>query len=183
MDMYKIKWTRLQSEIIRFLCIKAGQSFNLRDIARTLKVSPTAVSNALKGLEEFVSVKKSKTINLMSIELNRDNKKTIEFKRTENLRLIYTSKLSDFLYDEFPGCTIILFGSYSRGEDVLNQENPSDIDIAIIGSKEKKIDMSKFDRLLEKTINLNFYRSWKDIHKNLKDSILSGIILNGGVEL
>ena len=182
MDIYKVKWTRLQSEILRFLCIKAGQTFNLRNIARSLKVTPTAVSNALKELENhsLVLVKKSKTMNLMSIKLDRDNKKAIEFKRAENLRLIYGSGLVDFLYEEFPGCTVILFGSYSKGYDVWDEakEHGSDIDIAIIGSKEKKVDLTKFDKL-----NLNFYDSWKYIHKHLKDSILDGITLSGGVEL
>lgn len=187
MDMYKIKWTRLQSEILRFLCIKAGQALNLRGIARPLKVSPTAASNALKDLKDagLVSVESSKTMNLMSIKLNRDNKKAIEFKRAENLRLIYESGLSDFLYNEFPGCEVILFGSYSKGYDVwiATKEYGSDIDIAIIGTKEKKVDLTKFDKLLERTINLNFYDSWKNIHKHLKDSILDGITLSGGVEL
>lgn len=185
MDMYKIKWTRLQSEILRFLCIKANQTFNLRGIARPLKVSPTAVSNALKELEKLslISVKRSKTMNLMSIELNRDNKKAIEFKRAENLKLIYESGLADFLYNEFPGCGIILFGSYSKGEDTWTGENRSDIDIAIIGAKEKTVGLTEFDKQLERTINLNFYNSWKGIHKHLKDNMLDGITLSGGVEL
>jgi len=184
--MYKIKWTRVQSEILRFLCIRAGQTFNLRGIARPLKVSPTAVSNALKELNEVVSVESSKTMNLMSICLNRNNKQAIEFKRIENLKLIYESGLSDFLYHEFPGCDIILFGSYSKGYDVWaeeTKEDRSDIDIAIIGAKEKKVDVKKFDRLLERSIHLNFYGSWKDIHKDLKDNILDGITLSGGIQL
>ena len=181
MDIYKIKWTRLQSEILRFLCIRAGQAFNLREIARQLKVTPTAVSNALKELKTsgLVSVESSKTINLMSILLNRDNKKAIEFKRAENLRMIYESGIFDLLYNEFPGCTIILFGSYSKGYDVSS----SDIDLAIIGTKERKIDLSKFDKLLERKVSINFYDSWKCIHNHLKDNILDVITLSGGVEL
>jgi len=181
--MYQIKWTRLQLQILRFLCIKAGQNFNLRAIAEILKVSPTAVSNALKGLDELVLVNKSKTMNLMSIGLNRNNQKAIEFKRTENLRLIYESGLTDFLYHEFPGCTIIVFGSYSKGYDIRAEEHHSDLDLAIIGTKEKKVDLTKFNRLLERTIIVNFYPSWQEIHKHLKESILGGIILNGGIEL
>jgi len=62
MDMYKVKWTRLQSEIFRYLCIKSGQSFNLRGLARPLKVSPTAVSKALNDLEKekLIKVKNQK---------------------------------------------------------------------------------------------------------------------------
>ena len=47
-----------------------------------------------------------------------------------------------FRFNEFPGCAIILFGSYSRGEDILGLEdlgNMSDIDIAVIGNKRKTI--------------------------------------------
>jgi len=188
MDMYKLKWTRLQSEIFRFLCIKAGQIINLHGIAKPLKVSPTAVSNALVELkkEKLVIVKKSKTMNLLSIEFNRDNQQAIEMKRVENLKMIYQSGLSKFLFNKFPGCTIILFGSYSKGEDVWigeKEENRSDIDIAIIGIKGKEIDLTKFDKMLEKIVFINFYKSWNDIHKHLKESILNGINLSGGVEL
>lgn len=161
---------------------------NLRGIARPLKVSATAVSNALKELEkeEVIKVKKSRTINLLSIEFNRDNYKAVQLKRVENLKMVYESGLADFLYNEFPGCTIIVFGSYSLGEDVWfgeKDERSSDIDIAIIGTKGKEVDLAKYGKLLERIISINFYKSWEDIHKHLKENILKGIILSGGVEL
>ena len=135
--------------------------------------------------ENLISVEKSETMNLMSIKFNRDNKKAIELKRTENIKLIYESGLVDFLYNEFPGCTIILFGSYSRGEDVWTKEtaeNKSDVDIAIIGTKGKDVNLTEFDKKLERIININFYKSWSiDVH--LRNNILNGIILSGGVEL
>ena len=90
------------------------------------------------------------------------------------------------MYNRFPGGTIILFGSYSHGYDVKageTKENGSDIDIAIVGIKEKKVNLTRFDKLLERTITLNFYNSWRDVHQHLKDSILDGITLSGGVEL
>ena len=188
MDMYTIKWTRLQSEIFRFFCIKTGQTFNLREISRSLKRSPTAVSTSLKQLEKegLIKVKKSENMNLLSIEFNRNNQKAIELKRVENLKLIYESGLAKFLEENFPGNTIILFGSYSRGEDVLTgeaEENKSDIDVAIIGTKEKDIKLTEFDKKLERSVIINFYLSFKKIHKYLKDSILNGILLSGGVDL
>lgn len=186
--MYKLKWTRLQAEIFRFFCIKAGQTLNLRGIAKQLRVSPTAVSNALKELEKegLVKVKKSEAMNLFSIEFNRDNHKAVQLKRVENLKMIYESGLFDFLYNEFPGCTVILFGSYSMGEDVWfgeRDERNSDIDIAIIGTKGKEIDLIRFNKMLERKILINFYKSWKDIHAHLKNNIINGIVLSGGVDL
>ncbi|MCX6795914.1 MAG: GntR family transcriptional regulator [Candidatus Falkowbacteria bacterium] len=186
MDIYKVKWTRLQIEIFRFLCIKAGQRLNLRAIARALKVSPTAVSNSLGLLkkEGLVKIKKSHPYNLFSIEFNRDSSKAIELKRVENLRLIYESGLFEVLFNAFPGCTITLFGSYSKGEDVwITENNQSDIDIAVIGSKSKDVDLSRFEKFLERKININYYDSWQAIHKHLKNNILNGILLNGSVEL
>ena len=185
--MYKVKWTRLQTEIFRFLCIKAGQNFNLSEIAKSLNVSSTAVSKALPELEkeDLINVKRSKTMNLMSIELNRDNEKAIGLKRVENFRMIYESGLIGFLEDKFPGAAIILFGSYSRGEDMLvkgEKGQDSDIDIAIIGRKEKNIELGEFDKKFEKKISVNFYDSFNKIHKHLKDSIFNGILLSGSVE-
>lgn len=181
MNTYKFKWTRLQTEIFRFLAVNAGKRFNLRGIARALKVSPTAVSNSLSELEkdELIKVEKSKTMNLFLIEFNRDSRRAISLKRVENLREIYESGLSDFLEDGLPGTTIILFGSYSRGDDIFS----SDVDIAVIGAKEKELDLEKFEKTLEKEINVNYYSSFKDIHKHLKNNILNGILLNGSVDL
>ena len=187
MDMYSIKFTRLQNEIFRLLCIKANISLNQREIARLLKVSPTAISQSLALLEKenLIKVKKDRKINLMSIELNRDSEKAINLKRTENLRMIYESGLVGFLQESFPGCAIILFGSYSRGDDILNvnEGHKSDIDIAIIGTKGKETELTKFEELLERIITINFYLSFKEIHKHLKDSILSGILVSGSVDL
>lgn len=187
MDMYQLKWTRLQSQIFRFLCIKAGQNFNIRSIALPLKVSPTAVSKSINELEEeqLIKIKKAEKINLFSIEFNRDNQRAIQLKRVENLKMIYESGLADFLFNEFPGCTIILFGSYSLGEDVWygeKDQRSSDIDIAIIGTKGKEINLSKYYSLLERNVSINFYKSWEEIHKHLKNNILKGILLSGEIE-
>ncbi len=188
MDIYQIKWTRLQWEIFRLLCIKSGQGLNLRKMARLLDKSPTAVSNAIRRLEieKYIKIKKADNMNLLYIELNRDNREVINMKRVENLRLVYESGLVNFLWENFPGTAIVLFGSYSRGEDVWvgSEEGPkSDIDIAVIGTKSKNIVLNEFEDKLERNISVNFYLSLKEIHKHLKDSIVNGIVLSGGIEL
>lgn len=181
MDMYKLKWTRLQNEIFRLLCINAGVRLNQREIARKLRVSATAISKAISDLEkeEIIIRKKEGNINLNLIELNRDKEEIIQLKRIENLKILYESEILRFLEDKFPGSIIILFGSYSYGEDTAE----SDIDIAIIGCKEKEIDLEKFEKLLEKEIRINFYDNFEKIHKNLRSNLFNGIILKGGIEL
>ena len=182
MNKYKLKWTRLQNEIFRLLSIKFGKSLTQREIALLLDVSPTAVSKSLKNLikERIVTVEKYQDKkNIFAIELNRDNQLVIYLKRCENLKIIYEIGLVDYFEDNFPGTTIILFGSYSNGYDTIM----SDIDIAIIGTKGKDVDVKKFEKILEREIIINFYHSFKEIHKNLKENLCNGIVLFGGVEL
>ena len=181
MKTIKLKLTRLQSEIFNFLCENVGNETNQSFIAKKLNVSSTAIAKALKDLEKekLVLIKKDKLMNLNIIQLNRENFRTMQLKRVNNLKSFYESELLEKLEDSFPGATIILFGSYSRGEDI----NTSDIDIAIIGRKEKNVDLAKFEKLFEKKIVINFYNSFEKIHKHLKENICNGIVLSGGIEL
>jgi len=180
-NIYKLKLTNLQQEILRLLFIKAGASLNQRQIANFLEVSAPAVMKALPKLEKenLIKIKQDKESKRWSIELNRENHKVMQLKRADNIKLIYETGLADFLEKEFAGATIILFGSYSRGEDIIN----SDIDIAVIGRKDKPLDLTKYEKELERQININFYDSLKNIHKNLKENLCNGIILAGSAEL
>ncbi|MBL7160463.1 MAG: nucleotidyltransferase domain-containing protein [Candidatus Aenigmarchaeota archaeon] len=178
--MYKLKFSKLQHEIFRLLCIRAGNALSQRDIARLIGVSPTAVGKAVKILEKERAVEvKSSTLKVRLVGLNRDNPKAMEMKRVENLSTIYSSGLIDTLEEKFPGTAIVLFGSYSRGDDTAS----SDIDIAIIGSKQKNIELSKFNKMLERLVVLQFYPSLREIGKELRENICNGIVLAGGLEL
>lgn len=179
--MYKLKFTRLQNEIFRLFCIKSGIWLNQRDIAQLLDVSPTAISKSLKDLKDegLLKIERMKGIKLLMIQLNRENRRTLSLKRAENMRMLAELSIIDIIENYFPGCSITLFGSYSLGEDVVN----SDIDLAVIGSKEKDIDLTKFEKKLERRIILQFYDNFGNINKNLRNSITNGIVLNGVIEL
>lgn len=179
--MYKPQFTLLQEEILKFLFRNADKEFNQRNLAKNLKVSSTAIAKSLKKLEneKLILLSKDNSTKIISIKLNRDNPRTIQIKRAENLKEIYLSGLFDYLDSNFLGGTIILFGSYSFGYDTSS----SDIDIAIIGKKEKKLEIHNFEKIIGKKINIQFYSNFKDIGKDLKENLYNGIILQGGVEL
>lgn len=180
-NIYKLRLTNLQQEILRLFFVKTGISLNQRQIANFLEVSPPAVMKAVSFLEEqqFIKINQDKDTKRWAIELKRENHKIIQLKRADNLRLIYETGFADFLEKEFAGSTIILFGSYSRGDDIFN----SDIDVAVIGRKEKEVDLIKYEKEFEKQININFYESFRNIHKDLKENLCNGVILTGGIEL
>jgi len=163
------------------MCIKAGEKLNQREIAKMLKVSPTAISKALPLIEKegLIKIEKNKRMNLILASLDGTNQKALHLKRAENLKMLCESGLDSYLEEFFPGATIILFGSYSRGDDTIK----SDIDVAIIGRKEKEINLNEYEKTLQRKIILNFYPSFKEIHKHLKENICNGLVLSGGIEL
>jgi len=181
METKKLQFTKLQSEIFNFLSKNVGKEINQNLLAKELKCSPTAVAKSLKYLEKenLVLVKRNKIMNLNLIELNRENQNAVNLKRVENLKSIYESRIIEELEEKFPGGTIILFGSYSKGEDNFK----SDIDLAIIGKKEKTIDLSNYEKYFNKEIILNFYASFKEIDTELKNNLCNGTVLSGGINL
>ncbi len=181
MDTYKQKFTWIQNGIFELLCIRAGTAINQRGVAKILKVSPTAVAKSAKRLEKegLIKITKSKTMNLVLMAFNWDSQKAINRKRVENLKLVYETGLADFLEEKFPGCAIILFGSYSIGEDT----EKSDVDIAVIGSRGKELDVSRFEKALERNIFIQYYQDFGKVGTNLKSNILSGITIKGAIEL
>lgn len=177
-NIYKLKFTILQQEILRFLFVKAGKAFNARQIALALEVSQTAIGKALPLLQNEGFAIVNKEAGRLSIELNRDKPEILGLKRADNLKQLYETGLVQFLYDQFPGTSIILFGSYSLGEDTLT----SDIDLAVIGVKEKQLELTEFEKLLERDILINYYPSLSVIDKPLRHNILNGIVLRGAID-
>lgn len=177
----KLKLTVLQRDILRLLFMQAGIPLTARAIAVALEVSPPAVSKALPRLqgENLIVMSKDPDTKRLSIELNRDNRYVMGLKRADNLAQLYECGLVNYLFDSFPGDTAILFGSYAFGEDTLK----SDIDLAIIGSKRKNLNLASFESILQRPIIINYYPSFRNIDKHLLNNILNGITLKGAVDL
>lgn len=146
--------------------------FHVRQISRILRVSPPSVSKAINELarEKLVNTKRELTYELQA---NLSNPEFRIMKRVYNLKMIYSSGLFNYLAEKFSLNTIILFGSYSRGED----NEKSDIDIAI-DSKEKPLDLEEYEKKLDRRIHIEFF-DYRKIKKELKDSIINGIVLLG----
>ncbi|MBI4177724.1 MAG: nucleotidyltransferase domain-containing protein [Candidatus Aenigmarchaeota archaeon] len=177
----KLRLTSLQKEIMHFFFVNAGKAFNARELAMSVGVSQPAIAKAIPLLEsrDFISVSKDKKSRRLSIELNRENPLVIGLKRADNIGQLYESGLTEFLRGKFPGCAVIVFGSFAKGEDT----HKSDIDIAVVGVKGKTVDLNGFEKTFMKEIRINFYKSFKEINRELKGNILGGILLSGWVEL
>ena len=177
----KLKLTLLQQDILRLFYKKAGLSLNQNQISKYLNVSAPAVKKALPYLEDnkFILINKDKETKRLSIQLNLDNHYVLGLKRADNLKQFYESGLADYLEVALAGSTIMLFGSFSRGEDLFN----SDIDIAVIERKKKQLEMAEYEGYLGRKIHILFFDSFRKINEHLRNNILNGYTITGSVVL
>jgi len=178
MDLDKLKFTKLENEIIECLFRNPTTTFNGKELAIKLKVSQTAIAKSTKRLATLGLLVLKKKI-LLSINLERENKEIFNLKRVFNLKEMYCSGIVKYLYEVFLSSTITLFGSYSYGEDT----EESDIDIAIIGYNKKPLDLKKFENRLQRRVQVHFFENIGEINENLKNSLINGIVLAGAITL
>jgi predicted nucleotidyltransferase len=93
---------------------------------------------------------------------------------------LFSSGLIAFLVERLSNPTIVVFGSYSRGEDI----EKSDIDFYIETPSKKKINLNKFEKALQRKIQFFIYNNIQNVeNKELANNIVNGITLNGFVEV
>ncbi len=151
----------------------------VRQLERTLNIPLPSVIRYCKELEQEDILRKEVIGNVTFYTSNRDKKYFLE-KKLFNLKLIYDSGIVEYLKKELSNPVIIVFGSYSRGEDVES----SDVDIYIETLSEKKLNLKKYEDKLSRNIQIFGNKSIKQIkNKHLVNNILNGITLNNQIEV
>ncbi|MFH1682980.1 MAG: nucleotidyltransferase domain-containing protein [Candidatus Woesearchaeota archaeon] len=166
-------------KIISFFLEHPTEEIHLRALARKLKISPTWITKILNSLVKARLVITRKRENVLMIKSNRDSNEFKRLKISSNLYRIHESGLWDALIDTYnkPEC-ILIFGSFRRGEDT----EKSDIDLAVITSKNINKDWSKFERKLDRKIKIQELKKEK-IEPEFMNTLSNGIILYGYLEV
>lgn len=153
-----------------------GIGFQLREISRKVKIATPSVKRYLYDLErEKLIIKTKHRIHGYPVYYaNRENENFKFLKKLDLAIVIKESGLLKYLFETCMPGVIILFGSASLGEDLKG----SDIDLFVLSNKEK-LNLKKFERLLNRKINLFFNNNFNKLSKELKNNILNGIILGG----
>jgi len=153
-----------------------GIGFQLREISRKVKVAPPSVKKYLNGLEKdgLVIKRKHRIHGYPVYYANRDEHSFRFLKKLDTMMSIEDSGLLKYLDDSCTPEAIILFGSASGGEDLKD----SDIDLFVL-CKEGKIDLRKFEKKLNRKINLFFSDSFSKLSQELKNNLINGVILKG----
>lgn len=150
--------------------------FQLREISRKVKIAPVSVKNYLKELEKEGLIKKSehRTRKFPVYFANRDSEDFKFYKKIDIIYDIKNSGLLRFIQDKFMPDVIVLFGSAAKGEDIEG----SDVDL-FLQCREKKLDLNKFEKAINRKINLFFNENFNSLSKELRNNIINGIILYG----
>ena len=175
-----MKRKNIKEEIRRFFYICPTSRLRVRQIERELKLPLPSVIRYCKELETEGIIKKERISNIYLYSADRISKAYLFEKRFFNIRLLFESGLIDYLIKEYSNPTIILFGSYSKGEDI----EKSDIDLYIETPKKHDFNLQRFEKILNRKIQIFNYKNINDIlNPHLSNNIVNGITLNGFLEV
>ena len=147
----------------------------IREIGRKIGLAQTSVRNNIRLLEKDGMIMRRESKPFDGFSANRDSEEFVFHKRIYNLSSLYNlnKELVSTLYPR----SIVLFGSYSRGEDTED----SDIDILIVSKARKRFDLSKHEKELKRKINIMIVEKINDLDDVIINKVYNGIILYGAV--
>jgi len=166
--------------ILKLFFEEPNREFNVREVARLVKISPATASKELKELVKkgLLKERKERVLNLYKANLENDFYRDI--KTFYNIRKIKESGLVKELNKFYLKPTIVLFGSCAFGLDT----ETSDLDLLIISEKTKEFpDLKKFERRIKRKIQLFTVKNIRDLkNKHLINNILNGITIQGKIK-
>ena len=160
-------------KVLKELFVHTSKKSSMRDLAKITGLSVATVSKVCSDLGAENLIKTEKVAKSLLVSANIGSKEYTFFKRLFN---IYSLKDLIFQISGENPSAVILYGSYSRGED----DERSDIDIAVIGA-EFEVGEKRFEKSLFRSLHIMFFASEKDIPDDLRISLNNGIVLLGGL--
>lgn len=153
-----------------------NKTFHIRELTRMTKFSTTAVVAAVKELLKYKIIKKEKTALTINIKADLESEFYYFYKRIFNLYNLEV--MVHYIKESYRPETIVLFGSFAKGEDIEN----SDIDILIITSR--KVfglgeTIESFEKEFNRKINLHILQSIEKSSTEFKNAAANGIVLHG----
>jgi predicted nucleotidyltransferase len=147
----------------------------IREISRKIKLSQSSVRNHVNFLLEENMIIKKTSNPFDGFIANRENEDFIFYKRVYNYSSL--KELRDFIIKKCYPKSIVLFGSYFRGEDIES----SDIDIFLLSNSPKEINFSEFEKTLSRKINVLWSKNILDLDKKIQTKIKNGLVLTGEI--
>ncbi|NOQ38341.1 MarR family transcriptional regulator [archaeon] len=154
--------------------------FNVREIARILKITPATASKRLKDLKStgFIKYRKERILDLYKADIDSEIYRNLKTYYT--IQQLNDTGLIETINRFYLKPAIVLFGSASKGMDTED----SDIDLLIITENKKHLpEQKKYEQKLKRKIQFFIHKNLKEIrNEHLVNNMANGITLQGNVE-
>jgi predicted nucleotidyltransferase len=163
--------------ILREIFAYPTTKYTIRELARKTKLSPPTALRIIRTLQKEGVIRETVVGRASQISANLDSAKYKWMKRLANLKNIYECGIIEGFVDTYNDPqAIILFGSYSRGEDIER----SDIDIAVITGHKHIADVSTYEKKLGRAVSVHCI-TLDRVSEEFKSNLCNGIILHGAL--
>jgi predicted nucleotidyltransferase len=161
-------------DVMDFFFKYPERKFHLRELERLTGLSMPGVRKITGKLAKEGLLKTEKEKMVKNYYATRESK-FLHLKQAYNIYSVFSSGLLDHLIKAYSEPeAVVLFGSYSKGEDI----SKSDIDIAIITSEHHEPDLTIFERKLARKIMI-YEIQMKKAEKEFINTLSNGIVLHG----
>jgi predicted nucleotidyltransferase len=155
-----------------------GKDFSIRGIARHLNLSHATVLKYINDLERLGFIKKKEDSLYPTYFANAEDKRYKFHKKNYLVWKLIDSGMIEFIQKETLPSSIILFGSGAKATFT----EKSDIDI-FVEAKESKLNIKKYEKELNRNINLLFEPKLSHLSKELRNNIINGVVLYGFIRI
>jgi predicted nucleotidyltransferase len=168
--------TGTEREVLEYFAVNPAE-IHVRGLADEMDLPYSSVRNSLESLGEKGF-------------LGRDEKAKMTFYRPEgedfreakkliNLERILDAELIQDLEERLRPEAIVLFGSYLEGRD----DQDSDIDLAVIGGRQKELDLDDFEEKLGREIQITRIESLTEESSEFRNTLANGLVLRGYLQV
>ncbi len=156
-----------------------NKTFHVRMLAEETRLSTTAVVRSLEELEHFRIIIVEQTPLTKNIKADLNSDAYTFYKTIFNLYRLKRYGFVDELVRVYAPETIVLFGSFAKGEDI----EESDIDIMILNAHQSVgvalENIKDYKQEFCRNINLHFLWSLEKSSNEFRNAAANGIVLYG----
>jgi|SRR3989344_7213200 len=164
--------------ILELFIENPNKDFSVRGIARKLDLSHATVIKYISNLFSLNLIKKKNDTLYPTYYANTESDKCKFYKKNYMTFKIKESSVIEYIQKQTLASSIILFGSCAKG--VFTEK--SDIDI-FVEAKESSLGITKYEKKLNRKINLLFEAKIDNLSNELRNNIINGIVLYGFIRV
>ncbi len=175
-----MKRKNIKQAVRDYYLLNPCAKLRVREIERAIKRPLPSVIRYCKELAKEGILTIEKTGNTVFYTADRTNENYLLEKKIYNLRSVHESGIIDYLKQELSNPPVVLFGSFSKGEDI----ETSDVDLYIETPSKKELHLERFEKFLRRKIQAFRQKSINELsNPHLANNIINGITLNSYMEV